>query len=172
MRPDKNSTETLSRMNYLFTHDNWFPTWWTRMPDRVPILTGWAPARSAERLSGKSQSFVVEQALSSLGSALKIRPGRLASLLEDAYFHDWQNDPFSRGAYSYGAVGSDGAQRDLASPLENTLFFAGEATDTTGHNGTVHGALVSGHRAASLILRGLRQVVARTPGRRRRDRLN
>jgi monoamine oxidase len=156
IRPDKNSSETLSRMNYLFTHDNWFPTWWTRMPDRVPILTGWAPARSAERLSGKSQSFVVEQALSSLGSALKIRPGRLASLLEDAYFHDWQNDPFSRGAYSYGAVGSDGAQRDLASPLENTLFFAGEATDTTGHNGTVHGAIVSGHRAASQILRGLR----------------
>jgi monoamine oxidase len=156
IRPEKNSSATLSHMNYLFTQDDWFPTWWTRMPDKVPILTGWAPARSAERLSGKGQSFVVEQALRSLGSALKIRPGRMESLLEDAYCHDWQNDPFSRGAYSYGAVGSDGAQRDLASPIENTLFFAGEATDTTGHNGTVHGAIVSGHRAASQILRGLR----------------
>jgi monoamine oxidase len=156
LRPDKNSSETLSHMNYLFTQDDWFPTWWTRMPDKLPIITGWAPARSAERLSGKSQSFVVEQALRSLGCALKIRPGRLASLLEDTYCHDWQNDPFCRGAYSYGAVGPDGAQRDLASPIENTLFFAGEATDTTGHNGTVHGAIVSGHRAASQILRGLR----------------
>jgi monoamine oxidase len=156
LRPDKNSTKTLSHMNYLFTQDDWFPTWWTRMPDKLPIITGWAPARSAERLSGKSQSFVVEQALRSLGSALKVRPGRLASLLEDAYSHDWQNDPFSRGAYSYGAVGSDGAQRDLASPIENTLFFAGEATDTSGHNGTVHGAIASGHRAASQILRSLR----------------
>jgi monoamine oxidase len=38
---------------------------------------------------------------------------------------------------------------------EDTLFFAGEATDTTGHNGTVHGAIASGHRAANQILRTL-----------------
>ena len=155
IRPARKSNKTLCLMNYLFTQDDWFPTCWTRMPDRVPIFTCWAPARSAERLSGKSQSFVVEQALRSIASALKTRQRRLESLLEDAYFHDWQSDPFSRGAYSYGAVGSDGAQDDLASPLENTLFFAGEATDTTGHNGTVHGAIVSGHRAASQILRAL-----------------
>jgi monoamine oxidase len=156
MRPHKNHGENLSRMNYLFTHDDWFPTWWTRMPDKVPIITGWAPGRSAEQLSGKSQSFVIEQALRSLASALKTRRGRLELLLVEAYFHDWQNDPFSRGAYSYGGVGSDGAQRDLASPLENTLFFAGEATDITGHNGTVHGAIATGHRAALQIVRTLR----------------
>jgi len=156
VRPDKNTSKTLSHMNYLFTQDEWFPTWWTKMPDKVPIVTGWAPARSAERLSGKSHSFVVEQALRSLACALKTRPSRLESLVDDAYFHDWQNDPFSRGAYSYGAVGSDGAQQDLASSLENTLFFAGEATDITGHNGTVHGAIASGHRVASQILRSLR----------------
>jgi monoamine oxidase len=155
MRPDRNNWKTLSHMSYLFTQDDWFPTWWSQMPNKVPILTGWAPAGSAERLSGKNQSFVIERALRSLSFALKIRLGRLESLLDDAHFHDWQNDPFSHGAYSYGAIGSDGAQRDLASPLENTLFFAGEATDTTGHNGTVHGAIASGHRAASQILRGL-----------------
>lgn len=154
MCPDQKNNKTLSHMNYLFTQDDWFPTWWTRMPDKLPILTGWAPARSAERLSGKSQPFVVRQALRSLASALKTKPSRLESLLDDTYFHDWQNDPFSRGAYSYGAVGSDGAQRALGTSLENTLFFAGEATDTTGHNGTVHGAIASGHRAALQILRG------------------
>jgi monoamine oxidase len=156
IRPAKNSAHTLSHMNYLFAQDGRLPTWWTKMPEKVPIITGWAPARSAELLSGKSQSFVVEQALRSLASALKIRPSRLEALLDEAYFHDWQNDPFSCGAYSFGAVGADGAQRDLASPLENTLFFAGEATDTTGHTGTVHGAIASGHRAASQILRALR----------------
>jgi hypothetical protein len=62
-----------------------------------------------------------------------------------------QSDPFSRGAYSYGAVGADGAQKELGSPLENVLFFAGEATDTTGHNGTVQGAIASGQRAAQEI---------------------
>jgi monoamine oxidase len=142
----------LAGMRFLFSQDEWFPTWWTMAPDRAPILTGWAPFRSAERLSGKSTSFVVEQALHALSRLLKISGDDLARLLEAEYFHDWQSDPFSRGAYSYGKVGADGAQEALASPVENTLFFAGEATDTGGHNGTVHGAIASGVRAAREIL--------------------
>jgi len=72
--------------------------------------------------------------------------------LEAAYFHDWQTDPFSRGAYSYGKVGANEAQQRLAAPVARTLFFAGEATDRTGNNGTVHGAIASGLRAAAEIL--------------------
>ena len=37
-------------------------------------------------------------------------------------------------------------------PADNTLFFAGEHTDTTGHWGTVHAAIRSGQRAARQIL--------------------
>jgi monoamine oxidase len=44
----------------------------------------------------------------------------------------------------------------LAAPLEDTLYFAGEATDTAGYRGTVHGALESGLRAAEEILTTLR----------------
>jgi monoamine oxidase len=83
---------------------------------------------------------------------LKVSSDDRARLLEAEYFHNWQSDPFSRGAYSYGKVGADGAQEALASPVENTLFFAGEATDIWGHNGTVHGAIASGVRAAREIL--------------------
>jgi monoamine oxidase len=148
--------QTLSAMSFLFSQDDWVPTWWTTMPEKLPMITGWAPFRCAERLSGKSRSFVIDQCLRTLSNQLNLGPGELARLLDAAYFHDWQNDPFSRGAYSYGAVGADGAQRALASPIENTLFFAGEATDTTGHNGTVHGAIASGRRAAREILDGFR----------------
>jgi monoamine oxidase len=149
--PDGRSLN-LANLRFLFSQDEWFPTWWTMAPNRAPILTGWAPFRAAERLSGKSTSFVVEQALQALSRLLKVRTDDLAGLLEAEYFHDWQSDPFSRGAYSYGKVGADGAQEALASPVENTLFFAGEATDTGGHNGTVHGAIASGIRAAREIL--------------------
>jgi monoamine oxidase len=76
----------------------------------------------------------------------------LKDQFEELYMHDWQADPFSRGAYSYAKVGADGAHAALASPVGNTLFFAGEATDTGGHNGTVHGAIASGERAAAEIL--------------------
>ena len=120
------------------------------------MITGWAPFRCAERLSGQNESFVVEHGLQTLNRLLGVSRQELESLLQHAYFHDWQNDPFSRGAYSYAKVGGDGAQEALASPIENTLFFAGEATDISGHNGTVHGAIASGRRAASEIQRSLR----------------
>ena len=38
--------------------------------------------------------------------------------------------------------------KDLAAPVAETFFFAGEATDPNGDLGTVHGALRSGQRAA------------------------
>jgi monoamine oxidase len=149
------SSQTLADMSFLFSSDEWFPTWWTTMPDKLPIITGWAPFDCAERLSGKSRSFVIDRALQTLGTLLNVKATELAAMLDGAYFHDWQSDPYSLGAYSYGAVGSDGAQQALGSPVENTLFFAGEATDVTGHNGTVHGAIASGHRAAQDILTSL-----------------
>jgi monoamine oxidase len=146
---------TLSDMSFLFSQNEWFPTWWTTMPEKSPIITGWAPFRSAERLSGQPESFVVERSLQTLSELLAVSSEDLRRELERAYFHDWQSDPFSRGAYSYGRVGADGAQQALAAPLEKTLFFAGEATDTSGHNGTVHGAIASGQRAAREILQAL-----------------
>jgi monoamine oxidase len=148
--------QVLSDMSFLFSQDDCFPTWWTTMPRKLPIITGWAPFRAAERLSGRPHSEVVQRSLQTLGKLLRVESEKLESWLEAADFHDWQTDPFSRGAYSYGKVGSDGAQQSLAAPVENTLFFAGEATDTTGHNGTVHGAMASGYRAAKEILEYLR----------------
>ena len=149
-------SKTLDGMSFLFSDDDWYPTWWTMMPEKLPIITGWAPFHCAERLSGKSHSFVVDHALQTLGKLLDVRSDKLAQFVDDSYFHDWQNDPFSRGAYSYGGVDADGAQAALASPVENTLFFAGEATDISGHNGTVHGAIASGQRAADEMFHGFR----------------
>ena len=145
-------SKTLAKLGFLFTQDDWFPTWWTPMPKPLPLITGWAPFRCAERLSGQSSAFVVGKALETLSGVLGKNTQELENLLEAAQFHDWQSDPYSRGAYSYGVVGSDGMQEALASAVEETLYFAGEATDVTGNNGTVNGAIASGLRAAAEIL--------------------
>ena len=145
--------KALGGMGFLFSDDEWFPTWWTTEPRKSPIITGWAPFRAGARLSGQNESFVIDHGLSSLGRLLQVSPAQLREEFEAAYFHDWQNDPFSRGAYSYGKVGAVEAQQGLGAPLEDTLFFAGEATDVSGNNGTVHGAIASGQRAAAEILR-------------------
>jgi monoamine oxidase len=155
MKPSPASKKNLSGMAFLFSQDEWFPTWWTTMPEKSPVLVGWAPFHAAERLSGRSEAFITERALQTLTHLLRTDQGELQGLLDRAYVHDWQSDPFSLGAYSYGKVGADGAQQAIAAPLQNTLFFAGEATDTTGHNGTVHAAIASGYRAANEILQSV-----------------
>ena len=142
----------LSNLSFLFSRDPAFPTWWTQVPEHLPIITGWAPAHFAEQLAGWSGARIVDKALDSLSCLLGLRKSRLRSQLNTAYFHDWDSDPFSSGAYSYVKAGGEGCQTTLSAPIDNTLFFAGEATDSTGHNGTVHGAMASGMRAAKEIL--------------------
>jgi predicted NAD/FAD-dependent oxidoreductase len=64
----------------------------------------------------------------------------------------WQDDPYSRGSYSYMTVGSDRKDHDdLSTPIDGVLHIAGEATWTDDPS-TVTGALKSGHRAAERIL--------------------
>jgi monoamine oxidase len=147
------SKKTLSELSFLFSDDDWFPTWWTQMPLKSPIITGWAPFKSAEKLSGHNSKFIIDKALTTLSRLMQVPKKDIAAALKSGHFHDWQNDPFSRGAYSYIKVGGKKAPGILAKPVDQTLFFAGEATDTTGHTGTVHGAIASGKRAAREITR-------------------
>jgi monoamine oxidase len=145
-------SRSLADVSFLFSRDNFFPTWWTQMPESVPIITGWAAAKSAEKLAGMSEPAIIDKAIESLSSLLQVKKSRVESQLTASYFHDWDSDPFSQGAYSYVKVGGEGSQQTLGSPISDTLFFAGEATDISGHNGTVHGAIASGQRAAQEIL--------------------
>ena len=78
--------------------------------------------------------------------------GDVAALAESHHFHDWQADPYTRGGYSYVAVGGAEAHTALAAPVERTLYFAGEATCGEGLNATMEGAVRSGRRAASELL--------------------
>jgi monoamine oxidase len=110
------------------------------------LLTAWAGGPKAAALSGSSSKQLVQQALASVRSAL----GRVPAV-QQVLVQDWQADPYSRGGYSYVMVGGQGAREQLRRPLEGTLFFAGEATDTE-EAGTVAGALRSGVRAAREVL--------------------
>ena len=72
----------------------------------------------------------------------------------------WSADPFARGSFSYPAVGATPEQRAaLGQPVDDRLFFAGEATSTDAP-GTVQGARDSGKRAARDVL------AAASPGER------
>ena len=137
---------------FFYSVDTPFPTFWTAAPLRSPILNAWVGGPPAAALSEQSDATLIHTAFESVRSMLGdlLPPG--AAELEAGFIHNWERDPFSCGAYSYVSVGHHGSAREtLAKPLDDTLFFAGEATDTQGEAATVAGALQSGARAAREI---------------------
>jgi len=163
-----------NRIDFIHDRKGDFPTWWTANPWRVPVVTAWAGGPSADALRELPETALVDRALASLGRALGVPRPRLEDLLESWRTHDWRRDPYSRGAYSYVGVGGLPAQRALTRPCEDTLFFAGEASEPE-EMGTVAGAIASGQRAARQVLSApARTGAARAPARSgrsaRRDR--
>lgn len=73
-------------------------------------------------------------------------PGAIDQITE-AELHQWA------GNRSYDPPGAGNARSVLAQPINNKLYFAGEATHTGGHHGTMHGAMESALRAVTEILR-------------------
>lgn len=128
-----------------------FPTFWTTLPYRTTQLVAWAGGPRAQRLAGRSESQLASDAVTSLG-AIFGGVQEIRAALRTLHVHDWQADAFARGAYSYVAVGGCGARASLAAPIEDSLFFAGEATDPGDGATTVAGALASGERAAREVL--------------------
>jgi monoamine oxidase len=128
-----------------------FPTWWTMAAARVPVLVGWVGGPQALEVSGGPDERVRAHAVESLARLFGMQATQVERGLQAFRVADWQHDPFARGAYSYVAVGGAGAVEALAEPLQQTLFFAGEATHP-GMSGTVAGAIASGYRAADEIL--------------------
>jgi monoamine oxidase len=129
-----------------------FPTLWTTNSHLENVLVGWAGGPPAEKLIGHTPAEVRAAAITSVSKTFGLPTATIESQLMAIHFHDWSTDRFARGAYSYPGVGDLKAPQRLAEPLHETLFFAGEATDFQGANGTVHGAIESGYRAARELL--------------------
>ncbi|HEY3841057.1 MAG TPA: NAD(P)/FAD-dependent oxidoreductase [Bryobacteraceae bacterium] len=138
-------------MSFLFSDDEVMPTWWTAMPARTPAITGWTAGPKAAQLLGRSEHAVTVEAAKALARVLGCTPNFVLDRLEAAHYHDWHADIWSRGAYCYVRPGGMDVQRWLGQPLEDTLYFAGEATEATGNCGTVHGAIASGSRVGRAI---------------------
>ena len=145
----------LACMHFLHTVHAPIPVWWTAFPVRIPMLTGWVGGPRAWRLMRMGREAILETALDTLARHLSLSQRTLAGLVTGFWMHDWLDDPYSRGAYSYPLVGGSEAAKVLARPVQGTLFFAGEAMDSEMRSGTVHGAIGSGRRAAKLALRAL-----------------
>lgn len=121
------------------------PMWWSPAPT---VWVGFCTGEWYARLMADGADMVLQRAFEVFRTEL----GQPALTYTDARLIDWAADEFALGAYSCTPVGSLGLREDLAAPLNDRVFWAGEATAPQPYAGTVHGAYVTGLRAAGAIL--------------------
>lgn len=142
----------LSQLSFLHASSELFPVWWNKFPEDSSTLVAWTGGPRADAIAGRRPEELEDEAIRELAKVFAIDGATLHELLVQSASHDWQQDPLAQGSYSYLPVGALHVPDALSKPIESTLFFAGEHTDTSGNWGTVHGAMESGQRAAHQIL--------------------
>ncbi len=143
----------LRKLGFLYAFGKMPPVWWTQYPHKSATLTGWAGGPRTELWRALPLAEVRREAVATLAGVLGVDAAALDARVAGCHTHDWQQDTYAMGAYSYVPAGAMGASEQMCQPQLETLFFAGEHTDTTGHWGTVHGAMRSGIRVAEQVLR-------------------
>jgi len=92
-------------------------------------------------------AFAADELAGLLGSDIR---RQLTPLLASG----WRSDPFARGSYSYARPGHADDRARLAAPVDNRLFFAGEACSSHFFS-TAHGAYETGTATAEAALASL-----------------
>jgi monoamine oxidase len=124
-----------------------FNAFWTQAPLRGRTIVAWAGGPRATAMRGTPVQERIARACDEFGAMFGERDLARREY-EGGASHDWTADPFACGAYSYVVAGAGAARAALGAPVDDTLFFAGEATSTDGQGGTVSGAFETGMRAA------------------------
>jgi monoamine oxidase len=83
-----------------------------------------------------------------------------ARRIRPLHLHRWGVDPLSRGSYSYALPGKADCRAALAAPVDDRLFFAGEACSESDYS-TAHGAYLTGIAAADQAIAARRSKRAR-----------
>lgn len=139
------------RQKEFIISDQVIPTWWTQSSDKSTLLTGWLAGPNAKALRNADPAIIYTLMIESLASIFSMEPGILKNEIIAWKIVDWLENDYSLGAYSFETIESRAAKEILNKPIQNTLYFTGEALYNGPHPGTVEAALVSGKNIAALI---------------------
>ena len=117
-------------------------------PHGAPLIEGFFGGECAEALERGGEGAAFDFAL---GELKGLFGAGIAARLRPLQFYGWRGDVFARGAYSYARPGKIASRKTLAAPVEDRIFFAGEATSPHAFS-TAHGAFETGRRAAAEAL--------------------
>ena len=117
-----------------------------------PYIEAFLGGRCARELEAQGPGAMGDFCVQELGELMGSEFRRGLSVLGETR---WAADPYALGSYSHALPGHLGDRAVLAAPIDGRIFFAGEATHRTFYS-TVHGAWLSGERAAEEALATLR----------------
>lgn len=139
-------------IGFLLT-DEEIPTWWTQLPQESNLLTGWLGGPKAAEKIFKTEEELLQTALQSLSNIFRMPPAMLREELGHHNIICWQNKQYIKGGYSYSTLASGQARKVLSTPVNDTVFFAGEAITQGDTTGTVESALQSGKDTATMLMK-------------------
>jgi len=113
---------------------------------RLSLLTlaGRTGAELADKGEGAMTDFALDWISGIFGSRAKLAVSRMHAT-------SWKKEPWALGAFSSAPPGAQDARKALAEPLNDALWFAGEAVNQNFW-GTVGGAWQDGERAANAVI--------------------
>jgi monoamine oxidase len=119
--------------------------------DENRILSALIMGKQAEALEGKTDVEIIQLLLDELD---ELYDGEASQQFDitTTYVTNWGDKPYIKGVKSYPLVSGTGAAQEYARPINDRLFFAGEATALNGNYGTVQGALESAERVVKEVL--------------------
>lgn len=131
------------------------PMWWSvdyghDSAGGVHVWTAFASGDWARELLSLGESGALAKGI----ETLRQETGRFDLQPNAAHLVNWPADPFAQGGYSVTPPGGVDARNALARST-GRLFWAGEAAAPLAHVATVHGAYMSGQRAAAEVLSNL-----------------
>jgi monoamine oxidase len=128
------------------------PTWWTQNPVSSTLLTGWLGGPSAERKKELTNDELLEDSLQSISRIFHVDIDKLRKDLTASHVVNWTTDPFTLGSYAYDTLESAEARKILSTPIDHTIYFAGEYLYDGPAMGTVEAALSSGMECARKLI--------------------
>ena len=148
---EEDAPNKMNNAGFIF-NDGELPTWWTQEPIKNGQLTGWIAGPRAAKLKNTEKSKIFDRALKTLAYVSGTTEDFIRENLVAHHITNWMQEEFTRGAYSYATLDSHWAKTILAQPVEQTLYFAGEALYNGTETGTVEGALTNGRDVAHTII--------------------
>lgn len=140
---------TLKKMAFVFS-DAEIPTWWTQRPDNTPLITGWLGGPPTWTLPN-SKDLLFDKAQQSLRYIFHCSSEEITSQILQWDIVNWVHDPHTLGSYAYPTTETRHALELIHEPIDDLVYFAGEAIYNGPAIGTVEAALYSGKEVAGKI---------------------